>query len=74
LQPEILQERYTIESRGEQISDSDFPMESTACFPLIVGVCVHIWSGANGDGGNGGDGDDGNDDGVGDGNYSTRNT
>jgi len=46
-------------------------MESAARFPPIVGVCVHIWSGADGDGG---DGDDGDGDGVGDGNYSTRST
>jgi len=49
-----------------------------------VGVCVHIWSGADGDDSDGddGDGDDGdgdhnddsNGDGVGDGNYSTRST
>ena len=41
-----------------------------------MGVCVHIWSGADGDGGDGddGDGDDGDGDGVGDGNYSTRST
>jgi len=36
-----------------------------------VGVCVHIWSGADSDGR---DGDDGDGDGVGDGNYSTRST
>jgi len=69
LQPEILQERYTIGSRGEQISDSDFPMESAARFPPIVGICVHTWSAADGDDG---DGDDADGDGVADGNYSTR--
>jgi hypothetical protein len=36
-----------------------------------VGVCVHIWSRADGDGGGG---DNGDGDGVGDGNYSTRST
>jgi len=46
-------------------------MESAARFPPIVGVCVHIWSGADGDGG---DGDDGDGDGVGDGDHSTRST
>jgi len=66
-------------SWGEQISDSDFPAESAARIPSIVGVCVHIWSGADGDDGEGDDGDgDGDDDsdgdGVGDGNYSTRST
>jgi len=76
LQPQILQTREAIESQGEQISNSEFPTESAACFPLIVGVCAHIWSGADGEGGNGdeGNGDDGNGDGVGDGNYSTRRT
>jgi len=69
LQSEILQERQTIESGGEQISDSHFPKESAARFPPIVGVCVHIWLGADGDGG---DGDESHGDGVGDGNYSTR--
>jgi len=44
-------------------------MESAASFQPIVGVCVHTWSGADGDGG---DGDDGDGDGVADGNYSTR--
>ena len=61
----------TIGSRGEQISYSDLPTESAARFPPIVGVCVNIWSGVDG---NGGDGDDGDGDGVGDGNYSTRST
>jgi len=73
-------------SWGEQISDSDFPAESAARFPQIVGVCVRIWAGADGDDGNGddgngddgngdaGDGDDGDGDGVGDGDHSTRST
>jgi hypothetical protein len=47
------------------------PTESAARFPLIVGVCVHIWSRADGDSGGG---DDGDGDGVGDGNYSTGST
>ena len=71
LQPWILQERYTIESWGEQISNSDFPAESAACFPRIVGVCVRIRAGADGDDG---DGDDGDGDGVDDGDHSTRST
>jgi len=58
-------------SRREQISNSNFPTESAAHFPPIVGICVHIWSGADG---NSGDGDNGDGDGVGDGNYSTRST
>jgi len=41
---------------GEQISDLDFPAESAARFPSIVGVCVRTWSGADGDDGDG-DGD-----------------
>jgi hypothetical protein len=41
-----------------QISDSDFPAESTARFPSIVGVCVRTRSKAAGDDGDGdGDGD-----------------
>jgi len=66
-----MQERWTIGSWGEQISDSDFPAESAARFPPIVGVCVRIWSGTDGDDG---DGDDGDGDGVGDGDHSTRRT
>jgi len=61
-----------------QIPDSDFPAESTARFPLIVGVWVHIWSTADGDGnvgdGDVGDGDVGDGDGVGDGVQSIRST
>ena len=56
-------------------------MESAARFPPIVGVCVRIRSGADGDDGDGddgdgddGDGDDGDGDGVGDGDHSTRST
>ena len=55
-------------------------MESAACFPQIVGVCVRIWArdddDGNGDDGNGddGNGDDGDGDGVGDGDHSTRST
>ena len=60
-----------IGSWGEQISDSDFPAESAARFPSIVGVCVRIRSGADGDDG---DGDDGDGDGVGDGDHSIRST
>ena len=44
-------------------------MQSAACFPRIVGVCVRSWAGADDDDGNGddGNGDDGNgDDGNGD--------
>jgi hypothetical protein len=67
----MLLEWYAIGSRGEQISNSDFPAESAACFPRIVGVCVRIWAGADGDDG---DGDDGDGDGVGDGAHSTRST
>jgi len=61
---------------GEQISDSDFPAESGTRFPLIVGVCVRIRSGADGDDGDGdGEGDgDGDGDGVGDSDHSTRST
>jgi len=68
-------------SWGEQISDSDFPAESAACFQQVVGVCVCIWTGADGDDGDGddgygddGDGDDCDGDGVGDGNHSNRST
>jgi hypothetical protein len=70
----------TIGSWGEQISDSDFPAESAARFPRIVGVCVHIRSGADGDDCNGnGDGDGDGDgvgvgDGVGEGDHTTRST
>ena len=41
-----------------------------------MGVCVHIWAGADGDDGDGddGDGDAGDGDGVGDGDHSTRST
>jgi hypothetical protein len=76
LQPEFLQERYTIGSRGEQITDSYFPRESAACFPPILGVCVRIGARADGDDGDGddGDGNDGDGDGVGDGDHSTRST
>ena len=58
----------------QQISDSDCPADSAACFPRIVGVCVRIWAGADGDDGDGddGDGDDGDEEGVGDGDHSTR--
>jgi hypothetical protein len=69
LQPSILQERKTIGSWGEQISDSDFPAEFAARILLIVDVYVCIRSGADGDDGDGddGDGDDGDgDDGDGD--------
>ena len=41
-------------------------MESDTRFPLIVAVCVPIWSGA--------DGDDADGDGDGDSDYSTRST
>ena len=71
MQPYIPQERYSIGSWGEQTSDSEFPAESAARFPLIVGVCAHIRSGADGDDGHG---DDGDGDGVGDGDHSTRST
>ena len=63
-----------IGSWGEQISDSDFPAESAARFPSIVGVCVYIWSGADDDNGNGDGNDDSDGDSVGDGNYSSRST
>jgi len=68
------------------MSNSGFPAESAACFPQIVGVCVHIWAGADGDDGNGddgngddgegddGNGDDGDGDGVSDTDHSTRGT
>jgi hypothetical protein len=75
-----VQERSTIGSWEEQISDSDCPVESAACFPQIVGVCVHIFASADCNDGNcdDGDGDDGDgddrDDGVGDGHHSTRST
>jgi len=60
-------------------------VESTAHFPLIVFICVLIWSdgdgddGVDGDDGDGFDGNDGNgdvcnDDGVCDGDHSTRST
>jgi len=53
-----------------------FPAESAARFPPIVGVCVRIRSGVDGDDGDGddGDGDDGDGDGVSDGDHSTRST
>jgi len=60
---------WAIGSRGELISNTDCPIECAAHFPSIVGLCVHILSGADGDGGDGddGDGDDGDgDDGDGD--------
>jgi len=59
---------------GEQISNSDFPAESCTCFPSILGVCVHIQFGADGDDGNGNG--NGNGDGVGDSysDYSIRST
>ena len=71
---------------GEQISDSDFPAESAACFPPFLGVCVRIWARADGDDGDGddgdgddgdgddGDGDDHDGDGVNDGDHSARST
>ena len=60
---------------GREISDSDFPAESAAHFPSIVGVCACIQSGADGDYGDGdGHDDDRDGDGVGDGDYSTRST
>jgi len=54
----------------ELITDSDFPVQSSTYFPLIVGVCVCIRYRADGDDGNG----CGNGDGVGDGDHSTRST
>ena len=48
-----------LEESRIQISDSDFPAESAARFPPILGVCVRIRSGA---------------DGVGDGDHNTRST
>jgi len=47
-----------------------FQAESAARFPQIVGVCVSIRSGADGDDGDGDDGDGG----VGDGDHSARST
>jgi hypothetical protein len=52
----ILQKRWTIRSWGEQISESDFAAESCTCFLSILGLCVCIRSGPDGDDGNG-DGD-----------------
>jgi hypothetical protein len=51
-------------------------MESAACLQPIVGICVRIESGADGDDDDGadGDGDDGDDDSFGDYDYSTRST
>jgi hypothetical protein len=79
-----LQEKYAIRFPGGQISDSEFPAESTTIFPPIMGISVRIRSGADGDDGDGvddngddgdsddGDGDDADGDGIGDGNDSTR--
>jgi hypothetical protein len=56
-------------------------VESAACFPRVVRICVRIWAGAYGDDGedNDGNGDDGNGDdrdgdGVSDSDHSTRST
>jgi hypothetical protein len=54
-------------SQGEQISNSHCLTESAARFPPILGICVHILSGAEIDGRHGNNGD-GN--GVGDDNDS----
>ena len=70
----ILQDRETIGSQGEQISDLDLPAETAAHFPFNVGLCLHSWSGADSDDGNGDVDHDSNGDVVGDGNYSTRST
>jgi hypothetical protein len=66
LELQILQERSTIVSWREQISDSDYPAESAARLPPIVAVCLHIRSWANDD--------DSEGDGVGDDDPSTRST
>ena len=52
----------------DQISNSDFPAESAARLPSIVGVCVRIQSMADGDdgGGNGNGNGNGDSDRVGD--------
>jgi hypothetical protein len=64
-----------IESWGEQISVSDYPAESVAHFPMIVGSCMCIQSGADCDDWDGdGHDDDSNGDGVSHGDYSTRST
>jgi hypothetical protein len=64
-----------IESWGEQISVSDCPAESVARFPIIVGACMCIPSGADGHDWDGdGHDDDSNGDGVSHGDYSTRST
>jgi len=76
LQPQILQVKLQIESWGVQICNLDFEVESAAIFPPIVGICVRIQSGADGNNGNGdgGNGDDGNGDNVSDRTYSTKST
>jgi hypothetical protein len=61
-----------IGSWGEQISNSDFPAESAARFPSIVGVFVCCQSGAEGDDHDGdGHDNDSNGDGVNNGDYSS---
>ena len=72
LQPQIVWERYTLRSQGEQISDSVFSAESAAFYSLILGLSVDIWSRADGDNCDGDDGD-GVYDGDGDGD-GTKNT
>jgi len=64
--------KFELGGSRSEISDSDFPPESSASFPSIVGVCVCIRSGADGEDGDG----DGNCDGDGDGDsgHSTRST
>jgi hypothetical protein len=54
---------------GEQISNSDFPVQSAVAVSPILCRCGRFRSRADGDDG---DGDDGDGDGVGDGYHSTR--
>lgn len=64
LQSFILQARQTIHTWGDPNTDSDFPVDSAACFPWIVRICVCTHSVADG---NDSDSDGDINDGVGDG-------
>jgi len=69
-----------MQSRGQQVSGSDFPVQSCTHIPSILRICVQIRGGADGDDTND-DGDrncngDGDGDGIGfcDNAYSIRST
>jgi hypothetical protein len=49
-------------------------VDSVVCFPMVVGISGHIWSGADCDDGNGDVNANGDGNGVGDGDYYTRST